>query len=253
MGASSDAWVARGAVLEYGSPLRFEGAAEALRRAVVLDQDNVDAHYRLGTVLRRLGDFAGGEAELHRGLELDPHFAQGAADLGFIAFQRRRYAEAARWYDSAASMAPTGWNYPVFRARVRIELGDTAGALRDARESARLATANARRLSEAVLAQIEARTGDVASARARLEPLLVRFVAADTIDVRDGYELALALVATGQHDRAIDLLERVRPRGPWLWSYLLFPGFDPIRSTPRFQRVFEESRPPGARAPGVEP
>ncbi|MFI5208004.1 MAG: tetratricopeptide repeat protein, partial [Gemmatimonadales bacterium] len=189
-----------------------------------------------------------------RSLELDPRAAQSAADLGFLAFQRRRYADAARWYDSAVTLAPTGWNYPVFRSRVRIELGDSAGALRDAQETVRLANANASRLAEAVLAQIEARTGDVISARARLEPLLIPFAGTDTVDMRDGYELALALVAIGQPDRALDLLERVRPRGPWLWTYLLFPGFDPIRPLPRFQRLYQECRPAGAeRIPGVDP
>jgi hypothetical protein len=87
-----------------------------------------------------------------------------------------------------------------------------------------------------------------------LEPLLEPFAGADTVNVRDGYELALGLVAVGQHDRALDLLERIRPRGPWLWTYLVFPGFDPVRAGARFQRIYQETRPPGAeRIPGVDP
>ena len=251
---SSEAWMARGFVQQFRRPLTFEGGPEAGRRAITLDPENADAHHLFGSLMRRLGNFAVGETELRRSLELDPRFTQSAADLGFIALERRRYAEAARWYDSAMTLDPATWNNQMWRSRVRIEVGDSAGALRDARETARLATANARRLAEAILAQIEARTGDMAAARARLDPLLAPFVGVDTVNVRVGYELALALVAVGQQDRALDLLERVRPRGPWLWTYLLFPGFDPIRPTPRFQRIYRESRPPGAeRVPGVDP
>ena len=250
---SSDAWMARGALAQFRSPQTFGVASEALRRAIALDPENSDAHRWLGGVLRRLGDFTGGEAELHRSLELDPSQGMSLADLGFMALQRRRYAEASRWYDSAVTLEPTSWNNRVWRARVRIELGDSAGALRDVRDAVRLSAANARRLAEAVLSQIEAQTGNSTSARARLEALLAPFARADTVDVRDGYELALALVATGQQNRALDLLERVRPRGPWLWSYLLSPGFDPIRSQPRFQRVYQDSRPAGAeRGPRVD-
>jgi hypothetical protein len=57
----------------------------------------------------------------------------------------------------------------------------------------------------------------------------------------------IALVAmAGERDRALGLLERVRPRSAWLWSYLVLPGFDTIRSDPRFMRVVEGARPPGA-------
>ncbi len=251
---SSEAWMARGFVQQFRSPRNFEGGPEAGRRAIALDPENADAHHLFGSVMRRLGDFAVGEAELHRSLELDPRFIQSAADLGFIAYERRRYAEAALWYDSAIAMRPANWLNYVWRSRVRFELGDSAGALQDARETVRLSAANARRWAEAALVQIEARSGELAAARTLLEPLLVAFAGGDTVDMRDGYELALALVAAGRQDRALDLLERVRPRGPWLWTYLVFPGFDPIRSQPRFQRIYQETRPPGAeRIPGVDP
>jgi hypothetical protein len=59
----------------------------------------------------------------------------------------------------------------------------------------------------------------------------------------------MVLVATGRSERAIVMLERTRPVGPWLWTYLLFPGFDPIRRDPRFQRIYQASRPPA----GFEP
>jgi hypothetical protein len=50
-------------------------------------------------------------------------------------------------------------------------------------------------------------------------------------------------VALGESDRALELLERVRPRGARLWFYLRAPEFDAIRSNARFGRLVAESAP----------
>ena len=52
-----------------------------------------------------------------------------------------------------------------------------------------------------------------------------------------------ALAALGQHERALDFLERVQPRGVLRWDVLKAPEFDSIRSHPRFQSLVGESRP----------
>jgi hypothetical protein len=57
--------------------------------------------------------------------------------------------------------------------------------------------------------------------------------------------IAVALVALGLREQAISLIERARPRGATLWFYLTASGFDPIRSDPRFQKVFGEADPTG--------
>jgi hypothetical protein len=79
---------------------------------------------------------------------------------------------------------------------------------------------------------------DLAEARADAETA-VRFHA--------GYERpcegALALVALREPDEALDLLERVRPRGARLWFYLRAPDFDAVRDNPRFRKLVEDSQP----------
>lgn len=242
---SADAWSGLGFVRFLRDPPDYPGALAAMRRAVALDSSNVFVRQNNAVLLRRMGAFDAAGAEYHRALELQPGLSQMVGDLGFIAYSRRRYREAEGWYDSALTLNQGAWQHLTYRARIRLELHDTAGARQDADDAVRLVAVASRSLALAVLAQVEARTGDAASGRARLEPVLAS-VAEGPISVREGYELDLALVATGQKDRALDLLERVRPRGAWLWSYLVFPGFDPIRAEPRFVRIFEEARPPGA-------
>jgi hypothetical protein len=73
---------------------------------------------------------------------------------------------------------------------------------------------------------------------------------ATSLGVRDAWEFALAAVALGERDLAINILQRTTPRGPWLWSYLVFEGFDPIRGDPRFRAIIDEARPLGVKDPG---
>ena len=249
---SADAWTGHGWLLFFRDPPDFLRSLAALRRAALLDSTSTLAHQNLGSVLRRLGDYDAGEAELRRSAGPGPERSQSTADLGFIAYSRRRYAQARVQYDSAIALNPGSWSHRGFRAHVGLALGDTAGALEDARETVRLSPISVRIRSLAVLAQMEAASGNVTGARARLEPVVASLTPGDgPVSVRVGWELGAALTALGETDRAIGLLERIRPRGPWLWSYLVLPDFDPLRADPRFQRIYGEATPPGA--PPVPP
>jgi hypothetical protein len=106
----------------------------------------------------------------------------------------------------------------------------------------------------ATLAEMEARQGNRAAARGHFREALRELGGSESalppvLGVRNAWESALAAVALGERDLALDILERTQPRGPWLWSYLVLEGFDPIRPDPRFQRLIDEARPPGARDP----
>ena len=61
--------------------------------------------------------------------------------------------------------------------------------------------------------------------------------------VTDAAWVGRALVALRESDRALALLEQVRPRGARLWFYLQAPEFDPVRSNSRFGKLVAESAP----------
>ena len=241
---SPDGWIARGIVLGFARPAAFEGSLESFRRAIALDSNNVQAFQWYAIMSRRLGHFDDAIAAYHRAIAIDPTEAQSQADLGFIAFTFRRFREAVRWYDSSLVIDAQRWQDRTRRAQALLRMGDTAAALGDARLAVRIS--GGQRTALAMLSSVEARAGMTASARERLDPLVATWRGRNDISVRDGFEIAGALVSLGDTARALDVLERVSPKGAWLWSYLLFADFDPLRNSPRFQRLFNASMPPGA-------
>ena len=242
---SSDAWVGRAFALFLSDRPDYDGALAAIRRAVALDSNNSWARNNYATILRRLGYLDEGVREYQAGLALTPDFSQSIADIGFVQLQRRRYAESLRWYDSSLTIEPGSWANLRYRARIHLLLGDTAAAERDSRASIALVNPTSAHIAQAARSAMLASQGDTAEARAMIGPILARFTDGP-LSVRDGSELAMALAVAGRSAEALDILERTRPHGPWLWTYLVFPEFDAIRGEPRFQRIFTTSKPPAA-------
>jgi len=132
------------------------------------------------------------------------------------------------------------------RAIVDLRRGDVARGRDDARAGIQLA-GDDRFWGEAPLAMAEARMGDSVAARARANALAAQLLATDQpVGIEAGWLVGSALVAVGERERAVDLIERVRPRSAHLWNDLGIAELDPIRSEPRFQAILAESRWPGS-------
>jgi hypothetical protein len=56
----------------------------------------------------------------------------------------------------------------------------------------------------------------------------------------------MLLAQLGDREGALRRLESAWPRGAWLYYMLRQAPLDPLRGDPRFQRLMDESRPPGA-------
>jgi tetratricopeptide (TPR) repeat protein len=243
---TSDAWMARGYLLSFRYPHTFDGVRSAFDRAIALDPGNAEAHHQYGGVLRFLGDDSGAVRENRRALDIEPERPVTMIHLASISVVGHQYAEARRWMDSALAVDPGFRPGYSWRALIRVLSGDREGARSDAETAVRLGPDNQLwGAFEPPLVQAEAQAGDTASARARLDRLLAEIADPNRLTVNEGWLLGTALVALGEHERALELLERVRPRGGMLWFRLRWPAFDALRAHPRFQRLVEESRPPG--------
>ena len=237
----AEAWLARGRILEVLHPRTYEGAIASYRRAAALDPRDPEVFNMLGASLRELGDDSGAVAAFHQALSLDPDRATTLTLLGVQASLERRYDEALGWADSALAVDQGFYDAWVSRGFYRLVLGDTAGARADALVASRLPSGS-HLFDRIVLVLVDARAGRVAAARQSLQGMLEGLSQTHPSPLQ-GPLVALALITLGDHQRGIDLLERVQPRGAALWFWLRFAGFDPVRSDARFQKIVEESRP----------
>ena len=240
--ASADAWMARGFLLSFRNPRTFAGVREALLRALALDPRNAEAHHQYGMALLWLGRDSAAADMYRRALQLEPERAITLFNLGRVAARRVRYAEARRWADSALAIDPGADYAYVLRAVAEFRLGKPAEARADAETAARLRS-GFRVPGEAVLALLELQAADTSAARTRIERLEREVRSTGNQTVTDAAWVGRALVALRESDRALALLEQVRPRGARLWFYLQAPEFDPVRSNSRFGKLVAESAP----------
>jgi len=234
-----DAWLARGNLLRSVDPPR---AREAMRLATVFDPQSAEAFTFYGATLRELGEDAAASRALLHALELDPASLITMILLGDAAFLERRYQEASRWTDSALTIDPGFHDGYAMRGLFRFYLGDSAGARADAETALRIAPGEPS-FEQTVLALLDVRAGDTLAARVRVNRLLTEAGDRADLNLFYGRHAAAALVALGDHERALEVLERIRPRSGRLGFFLRSPEFDALRSYPRFQRLVEESRP----------
>jgi len=244
---SSDAWLARGFLLEFSNPTTFRGVREALERAIALDPENAEAQHQYGRALLLFGSDSAGEAALQRALTIDPARPTTLRFLAHLRLLQHEYAQALRWADSAVAVDSRFIQVYVDRVRARRLLEDTAGARRDADVVQQFATAGMQRWTEVTRVLADAAAGDTLEARARADRLYKEMGASDSTCPRLGFResayLAMTQAVVGERDRALCTLENARRWGLLLWGLLRSPEFDVIRAEPRFQRLVEELQP----------
>ncbi len=233
---TADAWVARGRLLAESDSAPASEVIAAYVRATTLAPQDADAQSTLASsLLVQRGDTARARLLVERALALDPTNPTYLLGMGQLKFIQHRFAEAARWYDSALAVAPGGGMLYVGRGMVRLAAGDLAGARRDEETAVRLGR---QPWPQTILALIDARQGDTLTAAAVLQ----RLIADNAPPNYDrGYAVALLYLALQQPDLALEYLQRVWPRRG-LPLVLLSPLLDDLRADPRFQRLVEEAR-----------
>jgi TolB-like protein/Tfp pilus assembly protein PilF len=237
---ASDSWMARAYVLALYQPRAPDAARAAFERAIALDTTNAEAYHQFAPLLAALGEDSAAAAAYRRALELEPERPITLLQLGGLMLMEHRFAEGRRWLDSTLRVDPSFAYAYAMRGLISLLLRDTAQARGDAATAVRL---GAGYVGEAAVAAVEAREGDTTGARTRAEVLVQQAGETGPVSATEGIWLAIALVGVAQDERAIDVLERVRPGGWLLRYYLRLPFLDPIRAHPRFQRLLAESQP----------
>jgi TolB-like protein/Tfp pilus assembly protein PilF len=241
---STDGWMARAYMDVYLHPATFAGSLPAFARAIELDPKNAEAHHQYGSILMSMGHDSAAAEEFRRALALDPLRAISLDNFGTMRYMEHRTDEALRLVDSSVAADPQAYYAYVDRADMRLTLGDVAGARADVAASVRTRPVDYIVSSEPLVATLEALDGDTVAARARLSRVIAQLPDPAHPDYTAGQWIALAYLRMGDRDRALGVIESVRPHGINLWYVMRDPGFDPIRGTPRFRALVEQIRPP---------
>ena len=249
--SSSAAWTARAVLDRIRDPGQYAGALRAHERAVALAPKNADARHEYAVTLVRLGRDQSAESQLRQAIAADRDRAPSLRLLAEIEYMARRYANACALVNAsigADSYDPMAY---ALRARVRMRLEEFRDAFSDAETAKRLSGAAWGETLEFYLTAV-ARDFDTARAASR-RLSTTKLGPGTTLGVREAAYLGMGMSAVGNRDKAFDALSRARPRGAELRMALRDPGFDRLRSDPRFDRIMRaDATPPAERAASSE-
>jgi TolB-like protein/Tfp pilus assembly protein PilF len=242
---SGDAWMVQAMSLVFRFPRTYQGVIAAFERGVAAESRNAEMLHQFAGYTASLGDGERAERLWRQALALEPERPITLDNLANFLTMARRYDEARHLLDSALRYDPLAHYVRADLAWLRLVMSDTAAARAQA-DSAGATTLYERSLIAPLRATLAAQSGDTVTARRILETL-DRDLPPDFHIVWPITHIAAGWAAAGDTGRALELLERIEPRGIGMWYELKKPGLDPLRQLPRFQRLVEETRPTGGR------
>lgn len=226
-------WSIKGLALSF-TPSRWNDAHAAFTQATTLDARDPDIGYQRGRAALRMGMRREAELTFLTAAERSPAGAAIFASLGDLALSERRTELACSWLNAAITANPYAPLPYALRAMARRRERDVRLAWSDAEIAVRL---GARASGEAAYSLADVSGGDSTRARGLALKLFREFDRRPRMGVIDARLSALALVAVGEHARAISLLERAYPRDGVLGQALADPAFNSLRSDERFRQV----------------
>jgi len=240
---NSDAWLARGYLLQFKNPRTWDGVVAAFQRAVLLDSTNAEAWQQLGDAGTMMADESTAVIGIRRAMAIDP-----ARPVTLRRYSRLVLSpESGRLLDSAIAVDPGFLLTYYSRGLTRFDAGDTTGARIDL-ESVKCTAcpADMRPRFVGLRAAALQWTGDTNEARLEAERVLSWLRPIGSLSTGAAIPLAWYFDAVDDTNRVLDLLERIEPRGVDLWQNLINDPFKTVANNPRFQRVLNDARPPWA-------
>lgn len=239
--ASSDAWMARGMLLWFLEPRTMQGSIEALERSVALDPSNAEAWNLLGVAHTMLGEDSAAEVVLRRALAIEPGRPISLMRLAEVKWFEHDYAHAMRLLDTLIAVAPGFYNAYVDRVGLLLHAGDTTAARRESDLCTQLG-ADDFVTTRTVSAWVQAVEGDSAGARRGMDSVLALTEGPNGVRAPVLPGVVTPFVALGDTAKALAIVERSMPRGPYLWLSLRWPTLEPLFAIPRYRQLMEESR-----------
>lgn len=208
-------------------------AAEAsFQRSIELNPSYTVAHQWYANHLVARGRFEEAAREMTHAREVNPLSLIANGALGWVYFYARRYEDAIAQCDLALEMAPDWDLCHIWKGQAFEELGRRDEAIASLQGAVELSGGTG--ISMVALARAHATFGEPDRAR----ELLAEMRAAG--EYQPSYEIAKVYVALGEHDRALDWLERACEEHAHSMAFLkVDPQLVPLHGNPRFQRLAE--------------
>jgi tetratricopeptide (TPR) repeat protein len=205
-------------------------AERHLRRALALDPSDIWIYHSLAAYLAAVGRTRESLALTREAIAIDPVSSATATHVGMHLFWSRRYDDAIAVLQRALTVDTTWQRTHAMLGRTYLAVGRYDDAIRALR---RTGYEYAALSPEAILAYGLGIAGHTEEARGIVERLEER--------ARASYVRPLDLVAghlgLGDTARALTWAEKMPDDRGSMFFVLVEPMFDPIRATPRFQRV----------------
>ncbi|MDX6500023.1 MAG: eukaryotic-like serine/threonine-protein kinase [Blastocatellia bacterium] len=184
------------------------------------------------------GRFEEGLREIKRAEELDPLSLRGMTLTAWSFYQARRYEESISKSQQIIDLDRTNFQGHMQLGNALLESGDPERALTAIQESVRLMPQSALPKYELCFALV------ACNRRAQAEEVLKELLESATNYVKE-YFVAMAQVAIGNYDEAVELLDKaLAERDPWLVWLGTEAKLDPLRSDPRFIEIFRATNNP---------
>jgi adenylate cyclase len=227
-------------VWHYQTDVPFEDIFAMSDKALALDPGLAEARASRGLALQYSGRREEAIAEFEHTLSLAPDLYEINYFYARFFFEQGDFRRAAELFERAAEIRPDDYRSPMLLMAVYRSLGLDA----DRERSAHVAVERAEReLNLHPENSGPAQAGAVALAhlgeRDRAREWAARALAIDPDDSFAQYNVACAYAQIGDIDDAIDLLEKVMPRGEKMLWHQNDSDLDPVRSHPRYKKLLE--------------
>ncbi|MEJ2239675.1 MAG: protein kinase [Gemmatimonadales bacterium] len=212
----------------------FRGAEEVLRRAVQINPNYAEAHFVFGSALPSVGKLDEAIGEMRQALVVDPLSAHFSRWLGRFLGYARDFDGSIAQTRKTIEMTPEYFLSYLDLGTAHLAQGDAEEALKWFRHGQSLKSAV--RSYDALIVRALAALGE----RDEAEPIMQRLEEESKRQYVRQEVLAMGYAALGDLDRAFGCLNRALAQHSAGLVYLhIDPGFDPLRSDPRYTALVE--------------
>jgi len=222
-------------LIEHYFGWNIEKEEREIRLAIEKSPKSADGYFWLGLCLGCQGRVEEATEVSRQAVELEPHSANIQAQYGWCFMYARRFAEAIPELRKAVELDDKA-GFPIWSLGIAYqETGSYDEAIRTFERGVAITQGN-HSFYMGLLGGALARAGRTRDARRMLSELRDRA----SREYVPPFDLAVILAPLGETDEAMAALEKAyEERNALLWFRIYFPGFDPIRWTPRFKALAE--------------